>query len=92
MRCKRVKQTAIKQMQNNANQVVAPIMERVTTSQLQALWNLPPEISNAVLDFIGDLPMAGLEPEDATVLLTALNSILFKDWNVNVPTLAIANA
>jgi hypothetical protein len=65
-------------------------MERVTPDQLRALWNLPPEISNAVLDFLGDLPMAGLEPEDATVLLASLNRILFKDWHVDVPTVEIA--
>ena len=65
-------------------------MERVTPDQLRALWNLPPEISNAVLDFLGDLPMAGLKPEDATVLLASLNRILFKDWHVDVPTVEIA--
>lgn len=61
-----------------------------TPAQLHALWNLPPAISNAVLDFLGDLMDSGIEPEDATVVLSALERILFADWNVRVPVATIA--
>lgn len=63
-----------------------------TPDQLHALWNLPPHIATAVLDFLGDLMDSGIEPEDATVLLSALERILFADWNTRVPVAAIANA
>ena len=61
-----------------------------TTAQLHALWNLPPTIATAVLDFLGDLMDSGIEPEDATVILATLERILFNDWNVRVPVAAIA--
>lgn len=61
-----------------------------TPVQLHALWNLPPDISNAVLDFLGDLLDADIQPEDATVILASLERILFADWNVHVPVAAIA--
>ena len=61
-----------------------------TSDQLHALWNLPPAISNAVLDFLGDLLDANIQPEDATSMLVTLEHILFQDWNVRVPVTAIA--
>jgi hypothetical protein len=61
-----------------------------TVPQLHALWNLPPDVSNAVLDFLGDLLDADIQPEDATVILATLERILFNDWNVRVPVAAIA--
>jgi hypothetical protein len=62
-----------------------------TPAQLHALWNLPPNIATAVLDFLGDLMDSGIEPEDATVVLSSLERILFADWDVHVPVSAIAN-
>lgn len=61
-----------------------------TTAQLHALWNLPPSVSNSVLDFLGDMADSNLQPEDATVILVALEKVLFQTWNVRVPVANIA--